>query len=192
MNRLEHTLDYIETACRDEFKFYNRIWLQYSQHGKGKMVLMFTFFTKNGYRIHSIEFNNFVQMKEIDGNFTETPAFVAQLKYIIEYLTDAHYTTTFLQKMEMKTSAEFGAKYSDTLRVLFPTYSGYAMHVGITSQGMKCDSNSVVIYHEQAQFDKTGKPILDKEGNHKINEIPTSYTYDQLMNVLEDSAILNR
>lgn len=175
MTRLEHTINYITLAVNEEFKFYRKVWVQPCHAGKGKIRLLFTFFGSDDYRMHSMQFNNFTQLKESAGHFVETPAFVEQLKNIIEHLTDAHYKTSILQKLEITSTEEFGQKYAESIARLpqFDSYRGYSLY----------SDNTITIYHDVAQFDKAGKAILDKEGNQKVNEVSTTYTHEQWITI---------
>ncbi|MBA3984984.1 MAG: hypothetical protein H0X63_00005 [Flavobacteriales bacterium] len=70
MNRLETSAIIIRGSVREAFPEFTTIWCNYTKVGKGKIKLMFTFFSDKGYSMRVIEFNNFVQVSE-DGLTTQ-------------------------------------------------------------------------------------------------------------------------
>ncbi len=90
MNKLEISVAHIRQASIESLSpDFKTVWCQYCAVGKGRIILLFTLFTNKGYTMHTLEFNNFVQVKEKDkepGVFIRTPAFDAQVESIISNL----------------------------------------------------------------------------------------------------------
>ena len=88
MNRIETTIAHIGDAAIAAFPQYTKVWCQYCLAGKGRVILLFTLFDSTGYTMRSMEFKNFVQVKEVKetNTFEVIPALTQQTDNIINHL----------------------------------------------------------------------------------------------------------